>query len=33
VVLAVVPGPSGPAGDFPAEPLPEATNDWLTAVA
>jgi RHS repeat-associated protein len=30
VVLAVVAGPSGSSGDFAAEPLSEATNDWVT---
>jgi RHS repeat-associated protein len=30
VVLAVVAGPSGSAGDFAAEPLSEATNDWVS---
>jgi RHS repeat-associated protein len=30
VVMAVVPGPSGSAGNFAAEPLSEATNDWVT---
>ena len=30
VVLAVVAGASGSAGDFGAEPLSEATNDWVS---
>jgi len=29
VVLAVVSGPSGSAGNFAAEPLSETTNDWV----
>jgi RHS repeat-associated protein len=30
LVLAVVAGPSGSAGNFAAEPLSEATNDWVS---
>jgi RHS repeat-associated protein len=30
VVLALVAGPSGSAGNFAAEPLSEATNGWVT---
>jgi RHS repeat-associated protein len=30
VVLAVVAGPSGSAGDFGAEPLSEASNEWVS---